>query len=112
MKLYTDIKQSKKLAEILPIESADMWFANGIVVARNSIEEPEQLNKVFPCWSLAALLNILRQVLSFTLDVTTNGNSLLIVSPVTSLETVKCTSDDTLDVVFDMLIKLKEKGLI
>lgn len=26
MKTYTDIKQSKKLAEILPIESADMRY--------------------------------------------------------------------------------------
>ena len=26
MKSYTDIKQSRKLAEILPIESADMWW--------------------------------------------------------------------------------------
>ena len=26
MKVYTDISQSKKLAEILPIESADMYY--------------------------------------------------------------------------------------
>lgn len=26
MKAYTDIEQSKKLAEILPVESADMWW--------------------------------------------------------------------------------------
>lgn len=26
MKAYTDIEQSKKLAEILPIESADMYY--------------------------------------------------------------------------------------
>jgi hypothetical protein len=28
MKTYTDLEQSKKLAEILPIESADMFFCN------------------------------------------------------------------------------------
>ena len=27
MKAYTDVEQSKKLAEILPIESADLWWA-------------------------------------------------------------------------------------
>lgn len=42
MKSYTNLKQSKKLAKILPIESADMCF-----------------NDNEPCWSLAALLNIL-----------------------------------------------------
>ncbi len=29
MKSYTDIEQSKKLAEFLPIESADMFWADG-----------------------------------------------------------------------------------
>lgn len=28
MKAYTDIKQSKKLAEILPLESADMFYTS------------------------------------------------------------------------------------
>ena len=28
MKAYTDIEQSKKLAEILPVESADMYYLN------------------------------------------------------------------------------------
>lgn len=28
MKSYTDIEQSKKLAEILPLESADMHYAS------------------------------------------------------------------------------------
>ena len=26
MKSYTDIEQSRRLSEILPIESADMWY--------------------------------------------------------------------------------------
>lgn len=31
MKSCTDIPQSKKLAEILPIESADMFYWRGVV---------------------------------------------------------------------------------
>lgn len=46
MKAFTDIEQSKKLAEILPIESADMCF-----------------NDNEPSWSLAALLEIIPEVL-------------------------------------------------
>lgn len=63
MKAFTDIEQSKKLAEILPIESADMryapfgdthpWFWDG-----NLLE-----NGAIPCWSLAALLEIIPEVL-------------------------------------------------
>ena len=57
MKSYTDIEQSKKLAEILPLESADMsWVSNGLgkPFARTiPIKgDPEEL---CACWSLAAL---------------------------------------------------------
>ena len=83
IKSYTDLEQSKKLAEILPIESADMIY----ILYRNG-EKPqngdENLSTVYesdehkwywidiideswnmrigediPCWSLAALLDIL-----------------------------------------------------
>lgn len=63
MKAYTNLTQSKKLAEILPIESADMFLAlngtqpvmskyvdNGFVTADNT---------AIPCWSLAALIEVL-----------------------------------------------------
>ena len=65
IKTYTDIEQSKKLAEILPLESADMryapfgdthpWVWNGELLEKDSV----------PCWSLAALLDVLP---SATLD--------------------------------------------
>lgn len=64
MKSYTDIKQSKRLAEILPIDSADMCYR---IVAYNSNDTHEYqpycfvktLESDIPCWSLAALLEIL-----------------------------------------------------
>jgi hypothetical protein len=61
IKSYTDLEQSKQLAEILPLESADMWFANGIYLIKTS-EEPKDIKGVFPCWSLAALLSVIPQV--------------------------------------------------
>lgn len=59
IKMCTDLSQSKILSKILPLESADMWFANGIIVARNSVNEPDDIKSVFPCWSLAALFGVL-----------------------------------------------------
>jgi len=63
MKSYTNLEQSQKLAEILPVESADMFLAlngtqpvmskyidNGFVTADNT---------AIPCWSLAALIDAL-----------------------------------------------------
>jgi len=81
MKSYTDLEQSKKLAEILPLESADMTlpfrhtkddkYLPGYVGARSYIDvyndmialpgmDKEQVCKLIqPCWSLAALLGIM-----------------------------------------------------
>lgn len=76
MKSYTDIEQSNELAEILPIESADMWYSYyGNPKYNPTIAyEGEQWflchirNSSYvdiPCWSLAALFNVLP---SATLD--------------------------------------------
>ena len=62
VKSYTDIKQSKKLAEILPFEGADMGYLwNGISFCEYPVSKQTIFKKVenIPCWSLAALLNIL-----------------------------------------------------
>lgn len=80
MKSFTDIEQSKKLAEILPIESADAWWAERYegkvtndwqyIVNEEpfyyiSFIKPSETNysqdivKDIPCWSLAALLGVL-----------------------------------------------------
>jgi hypothetical protein len=62
---YTTIEQSKKLAKILPIDSADMYYytVNGdLCKTPNVIESEDDLyvdEKSIPCWSLAALLEIL-----------------------------------------------------
>ena len=62
MKAYTDIKQSKKLAEILPLESADMYYINSDtkkIIIRKWKDEMHDEDDI-PCWSLAALLDVLR----------------------------------------------------
>ena len=77
MKSYTDLEQSKHLAEILPIESADMAWCNNSIRGVNYTDEysanlytvkemqecfDKALNgwdkywKLIPCWSLSALL--------------------------------------------------------
>jgi hypothetical protein len=76
MKSYTDLEQSKKLAEILPIESADMVYLRcdfededeySILVGsyHEGYAEREDgtivpvFDEHIPAWSLAALLNVL-----------------------------------------------------
>lgn len=78
MKAYTDIEQSRKLTEILPLESADLSYNNASIRGINYVDElrmeptpylkakellsPLTINPLFeviPCWSLASLFDIL-----------------------------------------------------
>ena len=65
MKSYTDLEQSKKLAEFLSIESADMRFCfshtlGGRITGHYPMIGREPSLGNIPCWSLAALLEIIR----------------------------------------------------
>jgi hypothetical protein len=66
IKSYTDIEQSKALAKILPLESADMYypwdidsksFLNVPIIKDDSY----YVQGSVPCWSLASLLEVLKQ---------------------------------------------------
>ena len=60
MKSHTDIEQSKKLAEILPIESADMFYRDNGIDAKLMWEHNAHKVK-YPCWSLTALLDVVQE---------------------------------------------------
>ena len=72
VKAYTDLEQSEKLSKILPLESADMTYRP--IMDIDSMSNSGFLNipecypfnefkdciiKPLPCWSLAALLEVL-----------------------------------------------------
>ncbi len=62
-KICTTIEQSKKLADILPIESADVyWWYSGkrYYVESESMDDNDYNSESdIPAWSLSALLDIL-----------------------------------------------------
>ena len=64
MKSYTDLEQSKVLADILPLESADMYYFddNGgdpDFKVRDGITYYYDSEDFLCCWSLTALLEVL-----------------------------------------------------
>ena len=69
IKSYTDLKQSKKLAEILPLESADMYWSFGNIKFMDDDYEPNVVQHI-PCWSLAALLEVIK---IYTMQTTYRG---------------------------------------
>jgi len=67
IKSYTDLEQSKKLAKILPLDTADQCFLNDGTAIKAEINSysvamklwKEHYIEIIPCWSLAALISIL-----------------------------------------------------
>lgn len=114
-KICTSIEQSKKLIEILPIESADMWYSYygntkyNLTIAyegeqwflchiRNSSHTD------IPCWSLAALLNVLP---SATLD-SSNDHHFRI----HCMKRYTEWYDNAVDACVEMIIRLNESKLL
>ena len=111
MKAYTDISQSKKLAEILPLESADMWFANGLIVVKTS-KEPNDIKGVFPCWSLTALLDVL-PFPQLSKDKLGSGKEGWMVSVYPdNCRYDSCWHDNPVDACYEMIIKLNELKML
>jgi len=69
MKSYTDLEQSKKLAKILSIENADMFWPNAPITVP-CIKNGNPMGVNIPCWSLAALLEVIPNMVTIWKDCT------------------------------------------
>ena len=117
VKIATDISQSKKLAKILPIESADMHWKNGVSdkyiqcftpFVTDDYRSNVDYDYDIPCWSLAALLGVLPQIQGGKPVISLDDN--YITYPhVSDLHT---KADNLVDACVEMIIKLKEEGLL
>ena len=120
MKSYSDLEQSMKLAEILPIESADQTWVR-IAIAGANLDVPEELQYRhngdmpfqfysgigIPCWSLAALLRVLPYP---ELREQYNGNWTCKVS--NAATTYLWEDDNPIDACVAMIEKLHEQKLL
>lgn len=123
MKSYTDIEQSKKLADFLPIESADMSYSfnfdSGIYeisttpykswVVPKYAQPDDGFGQVIPCWSLAALLDILPYP---TLAQHANGlwSLTALVGTVESYSV--CEYDNKINLCYEMIVRLHGLNLL
>ena len=110
MKSYTDLEQSKKLAEILPITSADMVYIDAGYCSRvlpsNDIDA-NSYPTICPCWSLAALLTHIPNV---SLHHTPSGWR---ADSSTERKTVFGPSqDNSIDACYEMILKLNELKML
>lgn len=127
MKSYTDLEQSKKLAEILPVESADMCYRayreEGGIPDYQVTLCPYQFASWIgaPCWSLAALLNVIPQEIfdgEYIINIT-EGNDDRWVLTYDHCENwhhsyygLFSGADNLVDACYEMIYKLKKKDLL
>ena len=129
MKSYTDLEHSKKLAEILPLESADMCFVNdgtSIKIDANSYNVRKLMWKdyvveVIPCWSLAALLDIIPQEIfdgEYIINITEGCDNRWILTydhhenRHHSYYGLSSGADNLVDTCYEMILKLHELKML
>lgn len=121
IKSFTSLEQSKVLAKILPIESADMrysplgdnmhpWIWTDTFIEKDAI----------PCWSLSALLEHLRKIDLFP-DIIDSVDCVLmdisfaddedgkVLHPIQCL---RVEGKTILDTCYKMIVKLNEQNLL
>ena len=114
IKSYTDLEQSKKLAEILPLESADMVYVHTVDLEGDEHYDIDFRNNQplfeddISAWSLAELLGVLPE-----------GTRLLKSTNISSIGDTKyhcdCPKgninvwfDNPIDACYEMILKLNE----
>lgn len=116
MKSFTDISQSKKLAEILPLESADMIYPSNFEFPFVWIEKPEKDKNTIPCWSLSALIeflpdNIVIDERRWGLSISKNGISYLGNMTWDGQLNISVKSGNLIDACYEMIIKLNDMNM-
>ena len=137
MKNYTDIEQSKKLEEILSLERADHHYVRQV---RDSTGKPVDRKwstpkygnpnssyaiyivqnfssyEKIPCWSLAALLDVLNKTTYFMdEDASVNLSSYKTIEwdlGIDNSDLELVTESNPIDACYEMIIKLYELNLL
>lgn len=122
MRAYTDLEQSKKLTEILPVNSADMkfpYFGDGQYGTTAVFGEPIEFSggKDIPCWSLAALIQIMPHCIYDRYDLvlgqlSDNKGWYVCYDDIDHFVEPYATNSNLIDACVDMILILKENDLI
>ena len=116
MKSYTDLKQSKKLTEILPLESADMYWDYDVQKHEHypMVMDDQFDDTCVRAWSLAALLDVLPYKESLILAINDFQGDRKEKYVIGSVEHDKydCYADNPVDACYELLLKLNEVNLL
>lgn len=111
MKSYTDIEQSRKLSDILPIESADMYYWCGEQIRIGSYKAID-IDYDIPCWSLAALLSVLPEgiIENYYAPYLQKENGKYSIAY--GDDELLCIADNPIDACYEVILKLRQLNLL
>lgn len=121
MKSYTDLPQSKKLAEILPLESADMHY---VLIDTDKNKYSAGLGKYigilphYPCWTLTALFKVIpKNIKDFNvlrIDINEKDFSIWYdkIGYGVNNDLPDITMESAVDACYEMIIKLHELKML
>ena len=125
VKSHTDLSQSKTLSKILPLESADQTWER-IAIAGANLDVPEELqyrhngDMLFqyysgigtPCWSLAAMLNILPDGINVIKDKSDTENEKYMCTVGIKDDIISTFANTPVDACVAMIEKLNELKML
>jgi len=125
MKSYTDIEQSRKLAEFLPLDSADMEYLsikeNGLLVGNVPFvkDDSEVENSAYSrtydriaCWSLSALLSVLPKDTDIVKEEADTENEQYMCTVGVKSGIISTFGNNPVDACYEMIIRLNELKLL
>ena len=114
IRAYTTIEQSRKLAKILPLESADMYYREWKRMTKDIriAHVGSAGEKDLPCWSLSSLLGVLDHP-QLSKDKLGSGKEGWMVSVYPNdCRYDSCWHDNPVDACYEMIIKLNELKML
>ena len=111
IKSYTDLEQGKKLAKILPIESADMyyWCCEDLRIGGYKAMD---IDYDIPCWSLTALFNVLPNGTDVVKEEADTENERYMCTVGVKDDIISTFGDNPVDACYEMIMKLNELKMI
>ena len=120
IKSYTDLEQSKKLEEILPLESADLkWFfwegedpdaprTPSFGYRKSVAESYKDTYAIYlPCWSLTALLSVIPNY-----KLSSEHNYHTCAAETSFGKVAVAWFDNPIDACYELILKLHELNLL
>lgn len=117
-KTHTDVNQAKRLAEILPLNSADCFyrrFTDHYNIAQYTLEtypynKGADKKHDLPCWSLAALLDVLKDNIKIEKTGLDQSDTFTYSIIGDGYDYKTHEHEELIDACYEMIVKLHEKN--